>query len=170
MSGFCFVGVSTPIRKSLCGGGVPSTHGMAGPINKFCERVARPGCCAKAFVCAGSRCARLRASSRCARLRRRVRAALGQRKNFRKQLSLTADRLDTGADWRVLALSQAHHKKKKRSCKFFIFERFVTQREPKGGGWNKLRFFCAALACHAQGLQFCQPFRESREIFSNTIM
>ena len=26
------------------------------------------------------------------------------------QVSLTADRLDTGADWRVLALSQAHHR------------------------------------------------------------
>ena len=40
---------------------------------------------------------------------------LARRKSCRKrakgkQLSLTAYRLDTGANWRVLALSQAHHR------------------------------------------------------------
>ena len=35
------------------------------------------------------------------------------RKIQTKELSLTADRLDTGANWRVLALSQAHHRRKR---------------------------------------------------------
>ena len=32
------------------------------------------------------------------------------RRIYTKQLSLTADRLDTGANWRVLVLSQAHNR------------------------------------------------------------
>ena len=33
-----------------------------------------------------------------------------KKKNLNKELSLTAHRLDTGANWRVLVLSPAHHR------------------------------------------------------------
>ena len=35
---------------------------------------------------------------------------LSRRLELSKELSLTADRLDTGANWRVLVLSPAHHR------------------------------------------------------------